>query len=391
MRRVLVLGEVALSVVLLVGAALLVRSFARVQNVPPGFNPKQVLTLEVTMAGKRYEKPADVLNSYRELWERLAKLPGVSAAGGITSLPLNQAYAWGPITVEGRVPAPGENFINVDIRIAGGQYLQAMQIPLLRGRHFNEGDTLDKPHVVIVDDLMAEQLWPGQEAVGKRIRRGGADSKEPWETVVGVVRRVKQYTLDSDSRMAMYLAHTQYPTRPMSLAVRGAGEPSALAGPVKSAIAEIDPDLPVYSVRTMEQRVEDSLARRRFLMNLLELFAELALLLTVIGLYGVMAYLVSQGAKEIGIRIALGATPGQIAALVMRQGGAIALGGALLGLAAAYPLTRLMESLLFGVRATDPIAFVAAPSVLVIVALAAIYIPARRAARIDPMVPLRSE
>ncbi|HLJ49540.1 MAG TPA: ABC transporter permease [Bryobacteraceae bacterium] len=391
LRRGLVISELALSVVLLIGAGLLIRSFASLVNVAPGFQAKNVLTLELTMANRRYTTPPVVLETYRQLWERLEHLPGVTAAGGITGLPLSEMWEWGPITVEGRIPPPGENFINADQHIVSGHYFQAMLIPLVRGRFFSEQDTGDKPRVVIVDESMAQQMWPGQDAIGKRLRYGGLDSKSPWLRVVGVVGRVKQYALETDSRIAVYFPHLQSPTRRQTVVIRSASDPAALAAAVKREIHELDSDLPVYNIRTMEQRVADSLARRRFTMTLLGLFAVLALALAGIGIYGVMAYLVSQGTREIGIRMALGSSEAGVLRLIVGRGMSLALAGIGVGLAAALALTRFMNSLLFGVRASDPLTFGAIAVLLGLVAFVASFVPGRRAARVDPMVSLRAE
>jgi predicted permease len=393
MRRLLVALELALSVVLLVGAGLLIRSFVRLQQVPPGFNPAGVLTLELTMAGRKYADAQTVLEVYRQLWTRLAALPGATAVGGVTALPLSQMMAWGPITVEERTAPAGPDFVNVDQRIAGGDYFAAMQIPLRQGRLFNEADTRTSPRVALVDEHMAQQLWPNQDPIGKRLRTGGMDANPdaPWIAVVGVVGRIKQDSLDSDPRMAMYLAHTQAPARALNVVVRSAGDPAVLTAPVRRVVGELDPDLPVYGVRTMGQRLDESLARRRFAMLLLSLFAALALGLAAIGVYGVMAYLVNQGTREVGIRMALGATPRRILALVIRQGMAVALIGMGIGLAGAFMLTRLMQGLLFGVEATDRVTFVAIALLMAVISLFASYVPARRAARIDPIMSLRSE
>jgi predicted permease len=391
LRRLLVIAELALCVMLLIGAGLLIRSFARLQNVSPGFNAGNVLTLELTLNGPKYKDPQMVLAAYRDLWHRLEGLPGVTASGAVTALPLSQMFAWGPITVEGRVPPPGENFINADQRIANGRYFAAMEIPLLAGRLFNDQDNAASPKVVIVDEYMARQLWPNQDPIGKRIHFGSVTDQNPWETVVGVVGRVKQYTLDSDSRIALYLPQTQYPQRAMNVVLRTEGDPSALTSAVKQQIQALDSDLPLYNVRTMEHRVEESLARRRFSMLLLALFACVALVLATIGTYGVMAYLVNQGTREIGIRIALGATQMGIVRLVVWKGMALALCGVAAGLAGAFALSRLMRSLLFGVRPDDPLTFVAVSLGLTLITLLGSYIPAHRAARIDPIVSLRYE
>lgn len=390
-RRLLVISELALSVVLLIGAGLLIRSFGRLQDVSPGFTARGVLTFDLTMTGRRYNDKQVILNTYRELWERLEHSPGAIAAGGVTSLPLSEAFAWTPITVEGRTPLPGEKFLNADERVVGGQYFQAMEIPLRRGRFFNEQDDTTKPIAVIVDEYMAEQLWPGQDPIGKRIHIVELPSKDPWQTVVGVVGRVKQDSLDSNPRIAFYLAHTQFPSRAMTVAFRGRTSPAALLSASKNELRNLDPDLPIYYVRTMEQRVDESLARRRFSMLLLGVFASVALALATIGIYGVMAYLVNQGTRELGIRIALGASPRHILNLVVRQGMALAFAGVTLGLGASFMLTRLIRGLLFGVRATDPITFAGISFLLAIVTLLACYIPAQRAARIDPLISLRCD
>ena len=391
LRKLLVASELALCLMLLIGAGLLIRSFFRLQHVSPGFNAQNVLTLELTMSGPKYKDPQTVVAAYRDLWDRLERLPGVTASGAVTAIPLSQMFAWGPITVEGRVPPPGENFINADERMVSGRYFRAMEIPLVAGRFFNDHDDKTVPGVVIVDEYMAQQLWPNQDPLGKRIHLGGITSAEPWITVVGIVGRVKQYTLDSDSRIAFYLPHTQYPVRAMNVVLRTNGDPATLASAVKQQIHELDSDLPLYNVRTMEQRLQESLARRRFSMLLLALFACMALSLASIGTYGVMAYLVNQGTREIGIRMALGATQRGIVSLVVRKGMALALSGVAVGLVGALALTRLMRSLLFGVGPADPFTFVGISLFLTAVALLASYLPAQRAARIDPVVSLRYE
>jgi predicted permease len=266
-----------------------------------------------------------------------------------------------------------------------------MQIPLRRGRFFNDLDTPTTQKVTIIDEYFAQQYWPHEDPLGKRIRTGGLDSKQPWITIVGVVGRVKQDALDSDPRIAFYFPHSQYTTAAMNVVLRSNVAPAALTSAIKKEIRELDPDLPIYNVRTMDERVQESLARRRFSMVMLGLFAALALALATIGIYGVMAYMVNQGTREIGIRLALGATQRNILHLIVRQGMILALTGVAIGLAGAFALTRLMRSLLFGIRSTDPLTFAGIAALLTLIALLASYIPARRAARIDPMVSLRCE
>ena len=391
-RRVLVGAQLALSVMLLIGAGLLVRSFIRLQQVPPGFNAANVLTLELTMTGRRYAEPDRVLDTYRQLWDRLSALPGVTAAGGVSMLPLSQMFAWGPIVLEGRPLPGGESFMNVDQRTVGGNYFAVMQIPLLKGRLFTEQDTRATPRVVVVDDHMAAVLWPDEDPIGKRMRRGGMDAAAdaPWLTVIGVVGRIKQYTLDErDSRIAMYHPHSQNPTRAMNVVVRTDTDPAAVTSAATGAIRSLDPDLPIYNVKTMGTRVDESLARRRFAMLLLAAFAALALGLASVGIYGVIACLVNQGTREIGIRLALGATPDGILAMVVRHGMTVALVGIAIGLAGAIAVARAMENLLFGIGAADPVTFATVCVVLFAVAAVGSYVPARRAARIDPAVSLR--
>jgi predicted permease len=392
LRRSLVIAEIALCAMLLIGAGLLIRSFARVRDVNPGFNPRNVLTLELMMAGERYKDKVAVLAAYRELCQRLERLPGVTAAGAVTSLPLSQMFAWGPITVEGRVPPPGEKFINADIRVANGHYFQAMEIPLREGRLFNDDDLANKPGVAVVDDYMAQQLWPGQDPIGKRLHFGGINETDsPWITVVGVVGRVKQYTLDADSRIALYVPQMQYMTRAMNVVMRSSNDPAALTRAVKQQIHELNPDLPIYNVTTMQERFDKSLARRRFTMLVLGTFAAISLGLAVIGIYGLIAYLVGQGSREVGIRLALGATRANIMTLIVRGGMTLALCGVGVGIGGALVVSRLMRSLLFGVGVTDVVTFVAVPALLACVAFFASYIPARRASRIDPSTSLRCE
>ena len=392
-RRLLVVAELALSVMLLVAAGLLIRSFVRLQQVAPGFNPSGVLTLELAMSGRKYAEPAVALEAYSRVWEKLRNLPGVAAAGGVSALPLSRMMAWGPITVEGRAAIPGEAFVNVDIRTVGGNYFEAMQIPLLRGRLFTSADTRDSFRAIVIDEQMARLLWPNQDPIGKRVRTGGMDASPdgPWMTVVGVVGRVKQDGLDTEPRMAMHWAHAQVPARTMTIVLRTVAAPEALAADVRTAIHAIDPDLPLYKVETMTGRVGASLAPRRFSMLLFSLFAALALGLSVIGIYGVIAGLVTQGRRELGIRMALGATPRQIRALVLRQGVAIVLAGLTIGLAGALALTRFMRGLLFAVMPADPLTFGAISILLGATALLASYVPARRAARSDLIDALRSD
>jgi len=390
-RRLLVVGELALSVMLLIGAGLIVRSLANLRDVDPGFKPRGVLSFGLQLAGPQYKGPQPVLAAYKQIWERLDRLPGVRASGGCTALPLTESPAWTPISIEGRVPPPGEKFINTDERVVAGRYFETIGIPVLAGRVFDDRDVTGSPGVVIVDERLAREFWPGGDAIGKRLRHGGTDSTSPWLTVVGVVGRVKHHSLDDDPRIALYLPHGQAPARAMSVVVRSSTDPAPLVASIRDAIRGVDGTLPIYSVRTMDQYLDLSLARQRFTALLLVIFAGIALAVATVGTYGVMAYMVGQGAREIGIRIALGASRGRIVGLVLGQGALLAGAGIGLGLGLAFGVSRFLASLLFGVSARDPLTFGTIAGLLLAVSLLAGYVPARRAARVDPVVSLRYE
>jgi predicted permease len=390
-RRLIVVAELALAVVLAAGAGLLARSFEQLLRVPAGFTPAHVLTLDLTTSGRKYPDGTRVADAYRQMRERIAAIPGVADAAVVSAPPLSQIFSWGPITVEGRQPPPGEKFLNADERMISPGYFRTMGIRLREGRDFDDRDVPTAPRVAIVDARMAEELWPGESPVGKRIRLGGADSTSPWVTVVGVADRVKQDALDADSRIAVYVPHAQFPARAMTIVARASGAPETIAPGVRLALRTFDPDLPVYNVRSMENRVSESLARRRFAVLLFACFAIVAVTLAAVGVYGVIAYVVSHSTRELGIRLALGASPRQILSMVVRQGMLTAIWGGVAGGVAAVWLGRFIRALLFGVRLADPFTLVAVAVLLAAVAFAATIIPARRAARIDPMVSLRAE
>ena len=391
LRRLLVITQLTLAIVLLVGAGLLIRSVAHLARVQPGFDATNVTTLELTLTGSRYANGPAVLQAYREIWERLGRIPGVKAAGGVSALPLSGHFSWGPITVEGRVPPPGESFINADQRMVGGRYFDAMQIPLKFGRDFTDQDIAGAPLVVIVDEFMASELWPGQDAIGKRIRFGDVNSTGPWRTVVGVAGRVKQYALGRDGRIAVYLPHGQATTRALYVTVRSDTDTAVVMPAIQRELRAMDANLPIYRMRPMSTLLDASLAQHRFAMRGLIIFALVAVLLAAIGTYGVLAYVVAQGRREMGIRLALGATPGQVQALVMRQGLIVAGIGVVLGLGAAFGLARVISHLVYGIGTTDPVTYAAVAGVLALVVVVASLIPARRAARVDPVIALRAE
>jgi predicted permease len=350
-----------------------------------------VLTLELTLTGARYPGATQIRDTYRDLWARLEALPGVESAGGVTALPLSNFFAWGPITIEGRAPQPGEAFINADQRTVGGRYFETMQIPLLQGRFFTEQDTADQPRAVIVDARLARDLFPGENPVGRRLKYGDAASQSPWETIVGVVGDVSQYALGADSRIALYRPITQSGARSQFVVVRTTGDARALAPDVTRVVRGIDAELPIYRMMPMDDRIADSLAQRRLVMWMLALFAAVALALAVVGVGGVMAYLVVRGQRDLGIRLALGATPAAVRRLVLQQGLSLAVAGVVIGAAAAWSAGSLLTGLLFGVTARDPITFTTMSLLLLVAACGAVAWPALRASRIDPLISLRHE
>ncbi len=397
LRGLLVVSELTLSLMLLIGAGLLIRSFVRLQSVAPGFTTDHVLTMEVAAAGRKYQDDKDrkpIINFYREIESRVAHLPGVVAEGSVSALPLTGEVGWGQINVEGYAPPPGQE-LQADIRVASTDYFRTMKIPLRKGRFFTEDDTADKPQVVIIDEKFAQRFWPDSDPIGKHL---WWDPKKPV-TIVGVVGVVKQYGLETDGKIATYFPHAQFPGQRMFLAVRTSTEAAGLASAVVSEIHAVDPDVVVYGIRTMQERLHDSLARQRFSSTMLGAFAVFALLLAAVGLYGVMSYLVTQSTHDIGVLVALGARPGNIIRLVVRQGmqlagiGIVQLAGIgiVVGLVGAAALTRVMASLLFGVSTTDALTFGTVPALLAAVAFAATVIPAWRATLVDPMVALREE
>ncbi len=392
LRGVLVIAELAISLPLLVAAGLLVRSFIRLANVPPGFNPQHVISMNVAAYGPQLKDPATHVQFYRELADRTLHLPGVTATGAISALPLTSAIGWGGMHIEGYVPPPDEPELQVDGRAATPPYFNAMEIPLIRGRMFAESDTDKMPLVAIIDQKMANRFWPQGDVIGKRIR---PSDDSPWITIVGVVGIVKEYGLDTDTRMVVYYPHAQRARGAMYVVARttadSASAPASTIDAMVHLVNAINPDVPVYDIATMEQRVQDSMARQRFAMTMLGGFAGFAMILAAIGIYGVMSFLVTQGTADIAIRIALGARRASILSLVFQQGMRLALAGIIVGLIAALGLTRIMSSLLFGVTPTDPFTFFSVLALLLFVALSACLFPAGRAMRIDPMVALRTE
>lgn len=388
LRNGLVVVQVALSLVLLIGAGLLVRTYQHIQNANPGFNVKNVLSFRVSLPNAKYKGPA-VTNYYKQLAEKIRSLPGVEAVGTSYSLPMSSvALAWGPITIEGYVPRNPADVVMSNERFVSPGYFSAMGVPLVSGRYFDERDIKGATEAVIVNEAMVQKFWPNENPIGKRLERAGA---EPWRTVVGVVRDSKEFAIDNEPPLSIYHPHEQIPIGTMFLVVRSNTRPRILTPAIMKELQALDPEVPGFEFKTMENRLSDSLARRRFSTFLLAMFAVVALLLAAIGIYGVIAYSVSQRTQEIGIRMALGAGPSRILMMVLRQSLLLAVIGVIIGLAGARFLTKVMANLLYGVSATDVVMFAVPALVLALIALIAGFVPARRAARVDPTVALRSE
>ena len=390
LRGALVVAEVALALVLLVGAGLLIRSFLRLQAADTGFNPENVLTLRVALPGRRYDTDPKRINFFTAAVARMRALPGVESAGAINFMPFAGPGAGTSFEIAGRPPSlPGQRMVT-GVCVADQHFFQAMQIQLRRGRMFTEQEVREMRHVVIVNEALVRKYFPNEDALGRRLTIAMKNENVPTE-IIGIVADAKHAQLDREAEPMSYWPIAELPYNTMTFVLRTRGESLNVAAAARHVIGQLDPQQPVADVRTLESLLGTSVARQRFNTVLLGVFAAVALLLAGVGIYGVMSYNVTQRTHEFGIRAALGATAANISRLVLWQGMRLALAGVVLGVIAALGLTRLLRALVFGVGITDPLTFSAVAALLAAVALVACWIPARRATKVDPMAALRHE
>jgi putative ABC transport system permease protein len=383
------IAEVSMALLLLVGAGLLIRSFERLRQVDKGFQSEKLLTANVALSEAKYEEPQQQAAFFDQLLKRLQDVPGVQYVGAASDVPLVGRDSYENVFVEGRVTAKNSDALQAGGLLVSPGYFRAMAVPVLKGRGLTDDDMPGKPMVIVVNETMAKKLWPGEDPINKKVSAASANG--PWMTVVGVVGDIKHRGLTTEPRMEMYASYRQLPRDSMKVVMRTTSDPVPMAASLRKEVWAIDKDQPVTTIKTMDEAVSESIARERFNMQLLTIFAIVALILATVGIYGVMSYYVVQRTHEIGILLALGAQPSHVRGLVVKQGMFRALIGVAIGLVAAYLATGIAASLLFGVSPTDPMTFFGVSFILTLVAFLACYIPARRAAGVDPLLALRHD
>jgi predicted permease len=394
-RSLLVAAEMALAVLLVIGAGLTIRSFANLRRIDPGFGARNAITLQLSLPAVRYPTPMSVVDFYDRVAQQVRELPGVQAAGFVRQLPLATDMGDAGMAIEGRPQDPKANGLSADWQVVTPGYFDAMQERVVRGRGIEATDRLDTPPVIAVNETFVREYFHDEDPLGHRIKLGGPT--EPWRTIVGVIADVHHQSLTTPVKRKFFIPHAQWgntfgsPRRAMTLVARTAGDARALAAPIGSIVHAIDADIPLTHVETLGDVLAAATQEQRFTMALMAGFAALALLLAAVGIYGVISYAVSQRTREIGIRLALGARSASVLALVMRQGLAPAAGGIAAGLVAAALLTRFLGSVLYGVAPMDALTFATIPLLLLAIAALSVLIPAARASRVDPNVALRAE
>ncbi len=390
-RNAFVVLEIALAIVLLVGAGLLIRSFANLKRVDPGFRTDRLLTAQLRLPRTKYPEGPQVAAFYQQLLDRLRALPDAEGASATSGILLPKLANSGSFSIEGKPQEPQEQRLELPFDAVVPDYFKMMGIELLRGRAFNEHDVTNSLPVVIINDTMVRRYFQHEDPIGRRLTFGDANDNPRWMTIVGVVKDTKRQGLSSPIRIEAFMPHTQMPARAMELVVRTKNDPQALARSFREAVWAIDRDLPIPKIQTMDDIFAGAIAEQRLNTMLLGMFAGVALLLAAVGIYGVMSYATSQRMHEMGIRVALGASRKDILRLIVGQGMLLALTGVAAGVVASLLLARVMQTLLFGISTTDLVTFVTTPVILIFVALVACYLPARRATRVDPISTLRYE
>jgi len=369
----------------------MIKSLATVLKVDPGFRKENTISMSLPLVGSRYPTATKQIAFFQDVNSRVKALPGVQTAALISSVPLSGGVYAGGFSIEGEIPASGSEEFVSDRRMISPDYFEALGVRLLRGRGFSDQDDETSQGVAVVSESLARRFIPGEEPIGRRIKLGGRDSTRPWLLIVGVAGDVHDQALEYEARPCIYVPYPQFPTSSMTLVVRGVSDPKPLISAIREEVWSVDKDQPITDIKTMDELVAESVSSRKSIAVLLSIFAGLALVLATVGVYGVITYSVSQRVQEIGIRMALGAQPSNVVRLMLGQGMVLVLIGIGLGLGASLALTRVITSLLFGVSASDPGTFIVVSLLLIFISVWASYIPARRAAKVDPMVALRSE
>jgi predicted permease len=390
LNSALVAVQFALSLVLLIGAGLLLKSFHRLESVDLGFNPENTLTMVASLPPAKYDNEEKALRFYGDAQERLRQSPGIRAVGLSNNLPFTESSEVDGIIVEGQEPAPGSDaqMEQASLQSVTPGTFQALGIPLLQGRDFQNTDTTNTPRVAIIDEPLARRYWPANDAIGRRIQTSG---NREWMTIVGIVGGIKQSNLTEEKRPHIYMAMSQYTQLRAAFVVRTDGPPESAIPTFRAALKQVDPDMPLYMVRSMTDVIGDTLDTQRLTNTLLTAFAIIALVLAAVGIYSTMSVYVGSRTKEFGIRLALGAQPGALRRRVIRQGLMLTAAGVVIGVLGALALTQTIKSLLYEVSATDPVVFTAIPLLLIVVSVIACYTPAHRATKVDPLVALRED
>ena len=387
--NLLVVGEIAVAFVLLIGTGLMIKSFRQLTQIDPGFNRQNLLTMQLSLPGLKYPEPGEVGGFYSRLLGELKEVPGIQSIGAIDALPLSGRRSDMQFVIEGRMPGPADKLPDEEQRTVSPDYFRTMMIPVLKGRSLAESDRAGALMVVVINEALANKYFPNEDPLGKRMAFDGTPDKPNWREIVGVVGSVRNFGLDVAPKPEFYLPLEQYPANTMTLVARTDGNPTAVTQAVRSKITSLDPNLPLYNIKTMDEVVSMSVSHQMLTVRLLSLFSLVALLLTSLGVYGVRAYSVAQRTHEIGIRMALGAPPLNVLRLVLKEGIVLVAAGVLVGLIGAFIVTRMVTTLLFNVSATDPRTFVLIIVLLSIVSVLATLVPSWRAAKVNPIIALR--